>query len=390
MSPTAISYESHPCFGMASRSKVGRVHLPVAPRANARSKFAAMSKSKPAMMPEEAVRWLDQVLADGAKVGMVAITGPGDPLAVPELTLRTLRMVREKYPEISLCLTTFGLGAAELAEDLAAIGLSHITFLVDAVDPGIAENMYAWIRPGTKTLPLADAAGLLMDSQAKGVAACHKAGIPVKINTTVYPGYNEDHVETVASTMAGLGAEIMAVLPFWPGEAVGEFPAVPDMDLLESVRDKVAAYINLMPAWEECGESLIGLTKAERKDASVIALPKPTKKRPNVAVVSSSGMDVDLHLGHAAKALIYGPREDGLACLLEARDLPEPGSGEARWEDLADRLSDCFALLTASAGQKPREVLSRSGLVVFITDGEIDPTVDVLYGGGKKGNKCKK
>jgi nitrogen fixation protein NifB len=34
--------------------------------------------------------------------------------------------------------------------------------------------------------------------------------------------------------------------------------------------------------------------------------------------------------------------------------------------------------------------LSRKGLSVLITDGEIEGTVDVLYGGGKKGKKNRK
>ena len=101
-------------------------------------------------------------------------------------------------------------------------------------------------------------------------------------------------------------------------------------------------------------------------------------------------MDVDLHLGHATQVLVYGPREDGLACLLGSRYLPEPGSGSSRWEALAGILDDCFVILTASAGDKPREILSRLGLSVLITDGSIDGTVDVLYGGGKKGKKNKK
>ncbi len=390
MTPTAISYESHPCFGMASRSKVGRLHLPVAPRANARIKFASETQIKAAMLPEEAINWLERILADGSDIGIVGITGPGDPMAVPDLTLRTLRRVRGRHPEIPLCLTTVGLGADQYAKELKKIGLSHITLLVDAVDPEIAERMYAWIRPSTKTLPLAEAARMLMNEQAKAVTAFKKAGVVVKINTTVYPGYNADHVEAIASSMAALGADIMAVVPFWPGEESGEFPATPDMDLLETVRDRAARHINLMPAWEECGEALIGLDRAEARKAAAIALPRPTRERPNVAVVSTGGMDVDLHLGHAAKVLVYGPRDDGLACLLETREAPKPGSGSARWEQLASLLSDCFVLLTASAGQSPREVLSHSGLVVFITDGEIAPTVDILYGGGKKGNKCKK
>jgi nitrogen fixation protein NifB len=94
-------------------------------------------------------------------------------------------------------------------------------------------------------------------------------------------------------------------------------------------------------------------------------------------------MEVDLHLGQAYQVLIYGPREDGLACLLETRPAPEPGSSD-RWEELAERLPDCFAILAASAGERPRNILGDHGITILITDGEIESTVDMLYGGGKK------
>ena len=107
-----------------------------------------------------------------------------------------------------------------------------------------------------------------------------------------------------------------------------------------------------------------------------------------MAVVSGSGMDVDLHLGQAKTILIYGPREDGLTCLLETRQAPAAGSGEGRWDELASTLHDCFALLAASAGERPREVLGGHGIRVLLTEDNIEGTVDVLYGGGKQ-KKCK-
>lgn len=390
MEPTATTYANHPCFGMTSRRTAGRLHLPVAPRANAKIKFSDSTKAKPAMMPEEAVAWLDHVVGQGKAIDVVGITGPGDPLAVPEPTIRTLRLVRDKYPDLSLCLTTLGLGGEMYAPELADIGLSHVTVLVDAVSADVAEKLYAWIRPSTKTVPLPDAVQVLIDEQAKAIAAFKRAGITVKVNTTVYPGINAGHVEEVAAAMAALGADIMGVVPFTPsGDAEG-LPAATTPELLSAVRDRAALHMELMPGWDECGEDIVGLDKPTEGAAQVSVLPKPTKDRPNVAVVSSNGMDVDLHLGHAVKVLIYGPREDGLACLLETRDAPEPGSGSARWSQLAKLLDDCFVLLTASAGDRPRDILSRKGLSVLITETEIEGTVDVLYGGGKKKGKGRK
>ena len=44
--------------------------------------------------------------------------------------------------------------------------------------------------------------------------------------------------------------------------------------------------------------------------------------------------------------------------------------------------------MAASAGQRPREVLGNRGIRVILTEENIEGTVDVLYGGGKK-EKCK-
>lgn len=381
---TTASYYNHPCFGMTSRRDVGRLHLPVASRANSRIRFAPTARPKPAMTPEESVAWLGNVLNAGHAVDVVGITGPGDPLASPDATLRTLRLVRDAYPDISLCLTTVGINGALYAPELADIGLSHITLLVDAVAPEVAEKLYAWVRPSTKTVPLPQACRDLLNEQAKTVSAFKAAGITVKVNTTVYPGYNAGHVEDIASAMATLGADIMAIVPYTPADGVEDAPADSGVELMTTVRDRASRHINLMPAWDECGEGIVGLTRPDKGDP-VSPLPGPTGERPNVAVVSSTGMDVDLHLGHAYRVLIYGPREDGLPCLLETRDAPEPGSGVNRWKQLASTLSDCFVLLAASAGEKPRRVLGRDGLSVLITDGEIESTVDTLYGGKRKG-----
>jgi len=194
MTTITAAYANHPCFGMTSRKTVGRLHLPVAPRSNAKIKFAGGAKSasapNAAMTPEEAVGWLERVLESKESVGIVGITGPGDPLAVPEPTIRTLRMVRDKFPQMELCLTTIGIGMDLYAPELAEIGVSHVTLLVDAVEPAVAEKLYAWIRPGRKTVVMSEAAEVLMEEQRNAVVALKKAGITVKINTTVFPGYN--------------------------------------------------------------------------------------------------------------------------------------------------------------------------------------------------------
>jgi len=104
----------------------------------------------------------------------------------------------------------------------------------------------------------------------------------------------------------------------------------------------------------------------------------PHGKRPLVAVASSTGSTVDTHLGQAREFLIYGS-DEGMVGLIGTRPAPRPGSGDARWEGVAEILSDCAYLLVAGVGQKPREILASSGLAVVEAEGWVTSLVRQLY-----------
>jgi nitrogen fixation protein NifB len=178
----------------------------------------------------------------------------------------------------------------------------------------------------------------------------------------------------------------MAIAPFTLTVGEDNLLPTPDRELMVKLRNRAAQHLDIIAPNDEA-------VKLRSGDVVAVAprLPSPAKDRPNVAVVSSNGMDIDLHLGQASKILIYGPRgEDGLPCLLDTRRMPAPGSGSSRWQTLAAMLDDCFALLTASAGDSPKKILLSHGISVLISEDGIAGTVDVLYGGGKKGKKCRR
>lgn len=376
----------------------GWLLLPVAPRSNARSRHGDTGVStpcacgtqpaSPAMLPHEALEHLRTVMESGAVVTTVGIAGPGDPFAVPDRTLETLRLVRAAYPNMALCVTTNGLGVASHAAALAGLGVSHVTLLMDAVDPELVDTLYAWIRPGTRTLRPGEGAALLVDEQAVGLAALAKAGIEVAVCVTVYPGINDAHVGDIAAAAKVLGATGIYVVPFVPtDDAAGPVPAA-DAVTMDAARNAAAAYLPVLDA-----SARDGLPVARRtglgcgEPVAVTAgsgLPLPGGDRPFVAVASSDGFDVDEHLGHARQFLVYGPK-DGPVGLLGVRPAPPAGSGDARWEALAAVLSDCAYLLVSSAGQRPVDYLAGKGLRVIQTEDNIEGLVDVLYGGGKKG-----
>lgn len=360
--------------------------LPVAPHAAARSRFCGNEKLPQAVPLPGALTWIDDLIKTGRSIAGLDINGPGDPLATLSLTLEILNLLHEKHPEFSLGITTLGLGLAEHADQLKKAGVSRITLLVDAINPETAQNLYAWVRPGKKNMPMARAAVTLTDDQSKGILACHSAGMEVAVHTTVYRNVNEQEVEEIARRVSGLGAESLILLPGKGWSENEEKLPLPAPETMEQLGEAAARHIKIVEPSESADLSEI----SDLPEGGSIALPKPTADRPNVAALSSNGMDIDLHLGQAIKALIYGPRgEDGLACLLEARDLPEPGGGNKRWEQVAETLDDCFVLLAESAGQKPREILGRHGLTLLLIDDNVEGTVDVLYGGGKKGKAGK-
>ena len=374
------SAENH-CAGNLKSS--GRVHLPVAPKALARGRFSPETALPRALTPDQALNWLEYLADQGEVVRVVNINGPGDPLATPELTLLTLGLLRERYPGVSLCLTTLGIGAGAYAAELARLSLAHVSILLDAVDPEVAQRIYAWIRPGTKTMPLNEAARLLIDEQAEGIAALVKAGVNVQAKTTVYPCINSEYIPKIAAKAAELGVSEMKLFPYL---AKGEnCPQPRDKTTPEELAALAAQANDYLPTtlidMAMCQEMIE--TEFSEEVVNQALLPKPTPKRPYLAVCSSDGFEVDTHLGQAYQFLIYGA-QDGPVVLLESRPAPEPGSGDGRWQQVALTLSDCFAVLASAAGENPKRILAGKGLPVLTQEGNVEGLVDVLYGGGKK------
>jgi nitrogen fixation protein NifB len=359
--------------GTYTHSTKLNIVLPIAPHANHRLKHAADGKPEPSMVPAEAVAWVHALRKGEKDIRTIELCGPGDVLASVSTTLSCLELLQDEIRTAELGLTTLGLGAAPLASDLARLGVGRVTLLVDTAVAKTAEQLYAWIRPAKKNIPLAIASEILIAAQTKAVEALRDAGIRVVIRTTLVAGVNDGEVITLAEKMAALGATAMEI----DGE---EGIDLPGLALKSSAHLPTAVYeppVELPPP-------------ATPSSCAGMDMPKATKERPNVAVVSSNGMDVDMHLGQASQVLIYGPRPDGLTCLLMARQTPGTGGGSDRWQQLAKEcLYDCFALLATHAGDAPRKELAELGIQVILTEENIEGLVDVLYGGGKK-KKCKK
>ena len=130
------------------------LNLPVAPQVVARTRFSPPPPPRSqCMMVPEAIELLHTTVKEKNRSDFViGLSGPGDPLATPDITLHTIRQIREHYLDIKIGLKTFGIGSEKLAGELAGAGLDFIEMQVDGVKAKILEKLYAWIRPGQKTI----------------------------------------------------------------------------------------------------------------------------------------------------------------------------------------------------------------------------------------------
>jgi len=356
--------------------------MPIAPIAVARSRFSPPTPlHNRCLTAAEALTGLSKSLSNGHTANpLVVICGPGDPLATPELTIQAIQAIKERFPDIPVALQTMGLGSAQLAGNLAKAGLGLVEILVDGIQAAVLEKIYAWIRPGLRTLPLGKAIKQLLDEQRFGVPALKFHGVEVVVHTTLYTGINLDHLAKISREMGELGADAIALSPYISVVGSEVLLSAPDKGMVDTASAAATRYLPVVPPLlsDSCQQG----EHPQQRDSSA---PEPTAERPFLAVVSSSGMDIDLHLGQAKRFLIYGPGEAGPVCLLGTRPAPAPGQGEERWKMAAATLTDCFVLLAEGAGEAPRRILAEHGLPVMLSTGGIDVTVDRLYGGGKKG-----
>lgn len=237
----------HPCFG-GDHTNSARIHLPVAPGCNIKCgfcerKFDCVNESRPGvtsrvLTPEEGLERLKLVLRHpvaGPKMKVVGIAGPGDPLA-NENTFKTFELVRQSYPDLTLCLSTNGLLLPESMDRLIELGLHSLTVTINALSGKSGAQVYEWIHYRGQKMKGEAAAGYLLDKQLQGVEMAAQAGMLVKINHVYMPGINDHETLDLAVLARKLGATMMNIVPLIPlGIFSGmEAPSSAEMEFIRS------------------------------------------------------------------------------------------------------------------------------------------------------------
>ncbi|SDF85947.1 nitrogenase cofactor biosynthesis protein NifB [Desulfovibrio legallii] len=399
----AARTKSHPCFTCGACSTAARLHLPIAPRCNLSCnyclrKYDCPNESRPGvttavLTPEQAVERFLQVKRDMPNLTVVGIAGPGDSLANPEATFRTLEMIRKEDPNITFCMSTNGLALPEFVEDMRRVGVSHATVTINAVDPAIGAQIYRYAEYRGGRYTGETAAALLLANQLAGLRALTRAGIVCKVNTVMLKGINDTHIPKVVETVRDLGAELTNIMQLIPvkGSAFENMPLVSNKELMD-LRKSCEPTLRQMYHCKQCRADAVGLLGDDRSidyrppapaPAAEESAPVPVARGIRIAVASKTGAAVDQHFGQADQFYIY--ESDGTAArYLETRSvarycrgMDDCGSGKAgRMDGILAAVDDCKGVLALRIGQSPLEKLQQKGIRVFTLYETVDKAVN--------------
>ena len=263
---------AHPCFNEKMHDKVGRAHVPIAPKCNIYCNFCTrdinQDENRPGvascvMNPNDAIEHVEEVTKEGP-ISVVGVAGPGDSLANEE-TFEFFEKLGEIDPYLIKCMSTNGLLLPDYAERVAEIGVNTVTVTVNAIDPEIAKDIYTFINYKGKIYKGKEAAEILIKNQLEGIEKLHNLGVIIKVNSVLIPGLNDEHIVEIAKEVKKRGASLMNVLPLIPLNKMKDYPR-PTCEEIEKVRDEVEEVLPVFRACTQCRADAYGIPGKKDED----------------------------------------------------------------------------------------------------------------------------
>ena len=270
----AVSYEElttkHPCFAKGPNSGNGRIHLPISPSCNIECRFCERSfntyEKRPGVTstvisPQDAMVAIGKALEVCPAIHVAGIAGPGDTLASP-YALETFRLIGKEFPQLIKCMSTNGLLLAEKAQEVIDAGVDSLTVTVNAVDPEIEAQLNDGVVWHGKHYTGVEAAKILIEQQLKGIELLSGSGITLKINTVLVPDINTEHIETIAKTVAELGADMYNIIPLIPNHKLKDCRE-PDCMEIERAILRASKHIDVFRHCQRCRADAVGIPGGE-------------------------------------------------------------------------------------------------------------------------------
>ncbi|MDD4930200.1 MAG: nitrogenase cofactor biosynthesis protein NifB [Gallionella sp.] len=418
---------NHPCYSEEAHHYFARMHVAVAPACNIQChycnrKYDCANESRPGVVselhhPVQAVKKVLAVAATIPQMTVLGIAGPGDPLANPERTFETFRMLAEQAPDIKLCVSTNGLSLPDHIDELAKHNIDHVTITINCVDPDVGALIYPWIFWKNKRIKGREAAAILIEQQQKGLEMLVARGILVKVNSVLIPGVNDRHLAEVSRIVKAKGAFLHNVMPLISEAEHGTFYGMtgqrgPTAEELQALQDECSGDMNMMRHCRQCRADAVGMLGEDRGDeftmekieamdinypeamkmraeihaaineeldakraakhAKVHSIeeirPKPATRPVLMAVATRGSGVINEHFGHAREFLIYEASASGVRFIGHRKTVAyceggdTCGDGMSALDKSIEVLSGCEVVLCSKIGFEPWGPLEKAGI----------------------------
>lgn len=272
--------QAHPCFNEKIHDKVGRIHIPIAPKCNIQCGFCTRkindTENRPGvssciMTIDEALKHIEEAVSK-MPISVVGVAGPGDSLENPD-TLKLFKEVNKKFPDLILCMSTNGLLVPDYADEIKEVGVKTVTITINAVDEDIGTKIYDDIEYHGKIHHGKEGFKILLENQLKGIELLSERGIIVKVNSVLIPGINDEHIVEIAKIVRSKGASIMNVLPLIPLNKFKDIPK-PGCGQLSTIRQQVEEYLPVFRACTQCRADAYGIPGKHAEDHNLDLVPQ--------------------------------------------------------------------------------------------------------------------
>ena len=389
---------THPCYCEDAHRSFARMHLPVAPRCNIQCNFCnrrfdCCNESRPGvtsevLTPEAAADKVAYVKERIPNLSVIGIAGPGDPLANEE-TFRSIELVRERFPDLTLCISTNGLALPDCAERLYGLGVRFVTVTINALTPETGAEVYDSVVFGGRRLRGVEGASVLLSRQLEGVERCASLGMAVKVNVVMIPGINDAEIPDLVRKVKSLGAYMVNILPLIPVEGTRFADRrAPTPQERREMMDRCELDARMMRHCRQCRADAIGLLGEDRSPEFVHIGGCGSGCGPQgdavgcdesvVAVATSDGRTVG-GFGNSTSFRVYAT--DGGTCRF-LREVPvdltlpvSGGSHRDHIEGIASSLAGCGTVVVSEIGEMPSRVLASRGVRVVRASGDVDRAV---------------
>lgn len=265
----------HPCYSFGAHQKYARMHLPVAPACNiscnyCNRKFDCLHESRPGvtsevLTPVSALQKFYLVKEKIENLSVVGIAGPGDALANWDSTRKTFELIKASGADVMFCLSTNGLMLPELAPEIIALGVTHVTVTINCLDPEIGSKIYKHVNYKGQKYHGVQGAEVLINNQLQGLKYLADHGALVKVNIVMIKGVNDRHIPDIVKKVKDLRAFITNIMPLIPaaGSAFAGYPQTSTKEL-NKMRQICQLDLRQMYHCKQCRADAIGLLGNDR------------------------------------------------------------------------------------------------------------------------------